>query len=250
MRLIAGFLLLAWVIAAWASASRLERESVRLAPDPASTPDAVIQVYGARALGLKGLFGVHTWVAVKATAAGTYTVYEVIGWRLRRGASPVVVRQRVPDAPWFGAEPELIAEKRGAGVEEMIGRIERAARGYPWADEYRLWPGPNSNSFTAWLLRAVPELHADLPATAIGKDYSDRVLGTAPSGSGLQLSLAGLLGVTFSGVEGMEINILGLSFGLNPFDLSVKLPLIGRFGPPRGPFHEPVSAPQPSTTGE
>ena len=50
----------------WREASR---EPVGLAPDPALVKDAVVQVYGARTVGAKGLFGVHTWVAVKPTDA-------------------------------------------------------------------------------------------------------------------------------------------------------------------------------------
>ena len=38
----------------------LSREPVGLAPNPRSTPEAMIQVYGARTLGWKGFFGVHT----------------------------------------------------------------------------------------------------------------------------------------------------------------------------------------------
>ena len=56
----------------------------------------------------------------------------------------------------------------------------------------------------------------DLPATAIGKDYLGRsVFGAAPSGSGYQLSLGGLLGVTASGVDGFELNVLGLNLGVS-----------------------------------
>jgi hypothetical protein len=128
----------------------------------------------------------------------------------------------------------LIAEKRGPGAAVLIPRIDAAARAYPWAGEYIMWPGPNSNTFTAWVLRAVPELEADLPPTAIGKDYSGmKIVGSAPSGSGFQLSLFGLLGVTTSGVEGLEVNLLGLTFGINPFDPALKLPLVGRIGPSR-----------------
>ena len=84
------------------------------------------------------------------------------------------------------------------------------------------------------MLRAVPELKADLPPTAIGKDYlGGAIASSAPSGSGYQLSLLGLLGVAASGVEGLEVNVLGLTFGINPFDLSLKLPLVGRIGPER-----------------
>jgi hypothetical protein len=237
MRLLTGRLLACLLSAALAGPVMAQdarsRAPVGLAPDPASTPEAVIQVYAARAIGLKGLFGVHTWIAVKPSDAQAYTVYEVIGWRQRRGESPVVIRQRSPDARWFGADPELIAEKRGPGLEAVIARIDKAAREYPWANEYTLWPGPNSNTFTAWIARAVPELQIDLPPTAIGKDYTGSLIGAAPSGKGIQLSLFGLLALTVSGVEGVEVNLLGLSFGLNPFDFSLKLPMLGRLGPAR-----------------
>jgi Protein of unknown function (DUF3750) len=210
----------------------LSREPVGLAPDPLSTPEAMIQVYGARTLGWKGFFGVHTWVAVKPTGAKQWTVYEVIGWRLRFQDTALVISHRDPDGRWFGAEPELYAEKRGAGVDELIERIDKAAHTYPYAGEYGLWPGPNSNTFTAWLTRAVPELGVDLPATAIGKDFlGDRIVDAPASGHGVQLSLAGLLGLTASSVEGIEFNVLGLSVGLGQSGL--KLPFVGRLGPPR-----------------
>ncbi len=190
-----------------------------------------MQVYGARTVGWKGAFGVHTWIAVKPAGAPVYTVHEVMGWRLRWTDNVVVTRVREPDARWFGAEPELYAEKRGPAAEALIPRIEHAVASYPYAGEYTVWPGPNSNTFTAWVLRQVPELAAQLPATAIGKAYlGARVLGTAPSGSGVQLSLAGLLGFTASGVEGLELNLLGLSFGIDPFRPALKLPVIGRIG--------------------
>ena len=79
---------------------------------------------------------------------------------------------------------------RGPGVDELIKRIDTAARAYPYGAEYRAWPGPNSNF--AWIARAVPELEVDLPATAIGKDYlGSAIVGAAPSGSGVRLSLGG-----------------------------------------------------------
>jgi hypothetical protein len=240
---IAGYFVIATVVALvlaavgrvtaqdWRTASQ---EPVGLAPDPAKTPEAVVQVYAARVWGWRGAFGVHTWIAVKPTAATEFTVYEIIGWRLRSQDTALVVRHRAPDARWFGSAPELVAEKRGAGVEELIARIDRAAHAYPWAGEYTMWPGPNSNTFTAWVLRAVPELEADLPPTAIGKDYTGmKLVGSAPSGRGFQFSLFGLAGFTASAVEGFEVNLLGLSFGINPFDPSLKLPLVGRVGPAR-----------------
>jgi hypothetical protein len=225
----------------WRTASR---EPVGLAPDPAVVKEAVVQVYGARAVGAKGLFGVHTWVAVKPTDAASWTVYEVIGWRLRWQESSVVVRQRSPDGRWFGAVPELYADKRGPGVDGLVERIDQAARAYPYANEYRTWPGPNSNTFTAWIGQAVPELEMDLPATAIGKNYlGSSVFAAAPSGSGFQMSVAGLLGVTASVVDGLEFNVLGLSFGVSANGL--KLPIVGRIGSVRTAFENAAQAVSP-----
>ena len=234
----AGFLALAIVSLVrangdWRSASQ---EPVGLAPDAASTPEPVVQVYAARTWGARGLFGSHTWVATKAAHAKAWTVYEVIGWRLRWSDNVIAIHERAPDARWYGNAPELLADKRGTGVEALIAKIDAAARAYPHAHEYVMWPGPNSNTFTAWIARSVPELKLDLPPTAIGKDFvGGRVLATAPSGSGVQLTLAGLLALTASGVEGLEFNLLGLTFGINPFEPALKLPILGRLGAPRAP---------------
>lgn len=237
---ILGYTLLAGVVVlAVAGASRTSgqdwrtasREPAGLAPEAAATKEAVIQVYGARTWGWKGAAAVHTWVAVKPEGAPAYLVYEVIGWRARYGGSALVVSHRAPDARWFGSEPEIYADKRGPEAQRLIERVDAAARAYPYANEYTLWPGPNSNTFTAWITRAVPELEADLPATAIGKDYlGDRVFAAAPSGSGLQFSLFGLLGMTASKVEGIEVNVLGASLGANLFPPALKLPFVGRVG--------------------
>jgi hypothetical protein len=227
-RFIAASSLLGLIALAGASVTD---DSRSLVDDPAAASEPVVQVWGARTLGIKGLFGVHTWIAVKPSGVPDYTVYEVIGWRLRWTDTALVARTRAPDR-WFGSAGELYAEKRGAGVDELIKRIHKLAADYPYAKQYTLWPGPNSNTFVAYITRAIPELKADLPATAIGKDYiGGRVFSSAPSGSGFQFSLAGLLGMSASGVEGLELNILSLKFGVGPSGL--KLPLLGRIGTPR-----------------
>jgi hypothetical protein len=201
--------------------------------DPQAVSEAVVQVWGARTRGPKGIFGVHSWIAVKPQGASEYTVYEVVGWRLRWTDTAVVIRNRAPNH-WSGAEGELYAEKRGAGVDALIQRIDQAVRDYPYAKTYTVWPGPNSNTFVAWIARAVPELEADLPATAIGKDYiGGSMISTAPSGKGFQFSLRGLFGVAASAVDGFELNILSLNFGVS--SSGIKLPIVGRIGTPRIP---------------
>ncbi|MDH5552214.1 MAG: DUF3750 domain-containing protein [Nitrosomonas sp.] len=210
----------------WRTASR---ESAGIAPDPAVTTEAIIQVYGARAYSWRGYFGIHTWIAVKPTSADAFTVYEVIGWRLKRNRRVLVSHQNPPDSRWFDSMPEVLADKRGEGVDELIVRIEKAARDYPFKRQYSVWPGPNSNTFTAWVSRFVPELELDLPPTAIGKDFlGHQLFDSAPSGSGFQISFYGILGILVSQVEGIELNLLGLSFGIDPVPLALKLPMVGR----------------------
>jgi hypothetical protein len=219
----------------WRAASRAP---VGLAPDPAVAREAVVQVYAARAVRWRGYFGVHTWIAVKPTNAGAFTVYEVTGFAVRRGGDAVRVSERPADGRWFGSAPELLADVRGAGVDDVIQRIRRAVAAYPYQGSYRIWPGPNSNTFTAFVLRAVPELRVDLPAHAIGKDYlGPRVFARSPSGTGVQASLFGVAGLLAGVEEGIELNLLGLTFGVDPNDLGLKLPLAGRVG-----FDAPVTA--------
>jgi hypothetical protein len=215
----------------WRTASR---ESVGLAPDPATTPEAVVQVYSARAVSWRGWFGVHTWIAVKPSHAKEFTVHEVIGWRLKRTGTVVVENHRPADGRWYGAKPELLGDIRGPGVDEIIERIETAIAEYPYPARYHVWPGPNSNTFTAFILRKVPELRVDLPPTAIGKDYLGwRSVNKTTSGTGGQASLFGVVGVAAGIEEGLEVNVLALNFGVDPKSLSIKLPIVGRLGPRR-----------------
>ena len=160
----------------------LERGPSGQAPDPATTPEPVVQVYAARTVGLRGLFAVHTWIAVKPRDAISYTRYEVIGWGVDRGAPAVRVNRAGPDNYWFGDRPERLVDLRGDGVDTIIARVESAVASYPYPSAYRIWPGPNSNTFTAWVGRSVPELKLKLPLTAIGKDYWCRRGATAAGG--------------------------------------------------------------------
>lgn len=155
----------------WRTASRA---SAGIAPDPGQVREAVLQVYAASAWGWRGWFAVHTWIAVKPSNAATYTVYEVIGWRLNRGLPALRIEEDLPDRYWFGERPRLLTERRGAGVDALIVAVDRAARAYPWPQTYEAFPGPNSNTFTAWVAQEVPELKLVLPWSAIGSGYADR----------------------------------------------------------------------------
>ena len=89
--------------------------------------------------------------------------YDVVGWS---GPSYVKTDYMSPDA--LVRQPAgLLVDRRG---EALIPRIVKS---YPYANEYRTWPGPkNGNTFVAHVARSgAAELRVDLPPTAIGKDY-------------------------------------------------------------------------------
>jgi hypothetical protein len=147
------------------------RDSAGIAPLPGDHEDAVVQVYAAAVYGWRGAVADHSWIAVKSRGARTYRRYEVLGWRLRRGDPVVMESEGVPDRYWYGSEPKLLVDLRGAEAEALIPRIEQASSCYPWAEAYTMYPGPNSNSYIQWIGLEVPELELDLPWRAIGKNW-------------------------------------------------------------------------------
>ena len=161
----------------WITSWALEPEPFgeAVAPDPDTHKDAVIQVYGADVWGVRGKFAMHTWIATKAKGADEYTIYQVIGWRLRRAGTAVSISKGDPARPWFGSEPILLHEIRGDNADTLINRVHDAALSYPFAAEYTMWPGPNSNSFIAWVGLEVPELKLLLPAKAIGQSWMKNI---------------------------------------------------------------------------
>ena len=76
--------------------------------------------------GFRGKFAIHTWLATKAQDADTYTIYQVIGWRLRRGRSVVSVSEGNPAMPWFGSDPILLHDLRGREAQLLIDEIHEA----------------------------------------------------------------------------------------------------------------------------
>ena len=193
----------------------------------------MIQVYAARAVRWRGVLGVHTWIATKRMGENFYTRLEVLGYALRWRGRAVQLRRGQPDRYWYGSRPALLREIRGREqVNALIERLHRHAAAYAFDQRYKVWPGPNSNTFTAHLARQIPELRLDLPPTAVGKDYPVErgLFSKPPSGRGLQFSLRGLLGLIIAPEEGIELNLLGLTAGVDFSPPALKLPAVGRVG--------------------
>ena len=147
------------------------RDSAGIAPDPKATREATVLVYGADAWGWRGWFAIHTWIATKRTGEDFYTVYDVVGWRSRHNQDVMRVARDIPDRYWFGEKPVLLQHHHGAGTDNLIDAIDQAASNYPWKSTYKVFPGPNSNTFVAWIAKQVPELKLKLPFSAIGSGY-------------------------------------------------------------------------------
>jgi len=155
----------------WRTANR---EPANIAPNPLTNKSAVIEVYAADAFSWRGRFAVHSWIAVKPKDAAKYTVYEVVGWRVRNGLPALSVYQtKTPDRYWYGAKPEKILSIQGEKAQTLIPQITQAVGRYPWANTYTVFPGPNSNTFPAWIGKQVPELGLELPFSAIGSGYAN-----------------------------------------------------------------------------
>ena len=209
-----------WRDADWSSTGTL--------PPAATDTAARVIVFTGKAGAWKGVFSVHSWVVLKRANAAEWTRYDVVGW-----GQPVRVNNWPPDGRWFGNTPVAIADISGPDAEKLIPRIEAAVNQYRFnrAGDYRIWPGPNSNSFTAAVLRAVPELGVALPPNAVGRDFRDRFYaGRTDSGTGVELNLYGFAAVKLGWVEGIEVDLLGLVAGLDLRHPGVKLPGFGRIG--------------------
>jgi len=209
-----------WREADWSSTGSL--------PAAAEHPQARVLVMNGRTGGWKGVVALHSWIVFKRENARDWTRYDVVGW-----GNPVRRNGWAPDGRWYGNQPTVLADVSGGEAAALIPKIEQAVKSYQYANagDYRIWPGPNSNTFVASVLRAVPELGVTMPPNAIGRDFRPiPYAGWSDSGTGIEASLWGVLGVKLGWVEGIEVNALGLVAGFDLRHPAVKLPGFGRIG--------------------
>jgi hypothetical protein len=211
----------------WRNAPRHSSGVAPSAQDHAN--QAIVMVMAADTFGWRGYFAVHPWIIFKRAGETSYTRYDVVGWG---GGNVVRKNYAIPDGLWFGAKPKVLADHRGEAAEALIDEIEAAVASYPFPNEYRSYPGPNSNTFIAHIGREVPDLDLDMPANAIGKDYRPitNPVGMSSSGQGVQANLLGVLGLSVGLEEGIEFNVLGLNFGIDFNRPALRLPSVGRLG--------------------
>ena len=208
-----------------------DRSSVGHLLSAGQHPAAVVRVFAAPTVRWRGIFAVHCWIVIKPEGAASYSRYDYTAW-----GEPLRVNGFVPDGRWFGRQPELVFSADGAAATAMIPNMQAAIETFRsrGRDDYRAWPGPNSNTFVAAVLDAVPGVGVVLPPNAIGKDYpyDGQWLRRTASGTALRLTLGGYAGLTVGWVEGVELSLFGGVVGFDVRRPAIKLPGLGRLGMP------------------
>ena len=74
---------------------------------------------------------------------------------------------KAPEAHVGGGPTVLVAEWRGEQARALANALGGS---YPYCNTYRYWPGPNSNTYVAWVLREAGLRHP-LGRLAIGARF-------------------------------------------------------------------------------
>ncbi len=207
-----------WRNADWSSSGILPR-----AP---SKDEAAIYVLAARTGGLKGAFSVHSWLVVKRPGSASYDRYDKVGW-----GSPIRHNAYAADGRWYANAPEIVASATGPEAARLIPAVEQAIADYRYSNrgDYRMWPGPNSNSVVAHVLRSAPDLGAILPPNATGRDYAPGLFAVdlAPDWRDIHVTLGGFFGFAAGVRSGIEFHFAGLVVGVDLANPAVKIPAYG-----------------------
>lgn len=128
-------------------------------------------------------------------------------------------------APWSnvgGGEAVIEDEWTDEEAERLIATLHRP-ESYPDRSTYRAWPGPNSNTYVAWVLRE-SKVSADLGPLGIGKDWRGWIGGgVTTTKTGLHFDTP-LIGAKLGLVEGVELHVLALTFGFAFSKPTLKTP--------------------------
>src|SRR3977135_3667808 len=118
--------------------------STGMLPPASADRDARLLVFTGRTGRWKGIFAVHSWVVFKPENASAWSRYDVVGW-----GQPVRSNGWAPDGRWFGDMPRVLVDVRGADAAALVPKVKAAVAAYRYGNfgDYRIWPGPNSNTF-------------------------------------------------------------------------------------------------------
>jgi hypothetical protein len=167
----------------------------------------------------------HAFFLARRAGETQWRAYEVGGGaRVRHVSDGDVVSH------W--STPSVHKVWRGAQATAFIDCLQQKAGPLrEWANEnYRFYPGPNSNTYVDTLLREC-KIHAVLPPTCVGRDWRGAVgASVTTSGTGVQLETP-IVGLRIGLTDGIEFHLFGLAFGIDFWPPALIVPFgEGRIG--------------------
>lgn len=127
-------------------------------------------------------FAIHPWVITVKN--GTTTRWEIIYRKYKDKERFGYVYKNFYSNPTTGVKKHPLSTKywnsiligfiSGDGnslANKMVNFIEETTPFYPHKESYNPFPGPNSNTYIAWILKKFPEANIKLPWNAFGKNY-------------------------------------------------------------------------------
>jgi hypothetical protein len=202
--------------------------STPLTPAPA---EPVVQLRCAPLPGALSYVAVHYWFVELDPDEGRWHRWELWQEADAGGTSWGHVHKDLiaPQAGLNRFPPQVMAEWRGGAARDLRAALA-ASPDYPHRGRYLAWPGPNSNTYIAWVLRRAG-VAADLDPRGIGRDYLGIVgAGTTTTRTGLQVETP-VVGLKVGALDGVELHFFYFTFGLDTWPPAVKTPL-GRVGFP------------------
>jgi hypothetical protein len=122
-----------------------------------------------------GAIAVHYWFTVLDPASGKCDRWEV--WQAPDAGGESVghlhCNLKAPDEGVGGGPAKIDAEWRGEEASRIHSVLQQTRENYPHRHRYVPWPGPNSNTFVAWVLRQ-SGIAFQLHWKALGQDFAWR----------------------------------------------------------------------------
>jgi hypothetical protein len=173
-------------------------------------------------------FAHHSWIDLKRGDERSWRRIEVLGSGSgvrRRDIGPASARA---DVRWGDRDVRLLACIDGPDArriaEAVEARAEELSRRY--RDDYRAWPGPNSNTLLADIGREVPGFGFRMHHNAVGKDYPGWIeAGWTSSRTGVHVDTLPV-GLALGLQEGIELHLLQLTFGVSLWPPRIQLPFL------------------------
>jgi hypothetical protein len=135
--------------------------------DVTRPPEPRERVVQLRCAKIPWISAVHCWFAEFDVENNTWHRWEV--WQTAGPFGHIRKNLMAADSDVGDGPSWALAEWRGPEADRLQ-KVLYSPETYPYPDTYRYWPGPNSNTYIAWVLKQA-EVTCDLPIGAIGKDY-------------------------------------------------------------------------------